>query len=104
MKVWERAGIELATFGSAVRLASVVRHITDCASCPVRRENGFISFHESKEEGKDQESMQLRTTPDSEHHMGNTKHKKIHHTRDSRGQPFLESVECLLSQQFLLYW
>ena len=31
-KVWDRAGIELATPGSAVRLASVARHVTDCAS------------------------------------------------------------------------
>ena len=34
-KVWDRAGIELATPGSAVRLASVARHITDCAMWPV---------------------------------------------------------------------
>ena len=34
MKVWDLAGIELATPGSAVRLASVVRHITDCAKPP----------------------------------------------------------------------
>ena len=32
--VWERAGIELATPGSAVRLASVARHVTDCAKQP----------------------------------------------------------------------
>ena len=31
-KVWDRAGIELATPGSAVRLASVARHVTDCAT------------------------------------------------------------------------
>ena len=30
-KVWDRAGIELATPGSAVRLASVARHVTYCA-------------------------------------------------------------------------
>ena len=30
-EVWDRAGIELATPGSAVRLASVARHVTDCA-------------------------------------------------------------------------
>ena len=30
-KVWDRAGIELATPESAVRLASVARHATDCA-------------------------------------------------------------------------
>ena len=29
-KVWDRAGIELATPGSAVRHASVARHVTDC--------------------------------------------------------------------------
>ena len=34
MKVWDRARIELATPGSAVRLASVARHITDCATQP----------------------------------------------------------------------
>ena len=30
-KVWDQAGIEPATPGSAVRLASVARHVTDCA-------------------------------------------------------------------------
>ena len=34
MKVWDRAGIELATPGFALRLASVARHITDCATRP----------------------------------------------------------------------
>ena len=34
MKVWDRAGIELATPGSAVRLASVARHVTDCPTRP----------------------------------------------------------------------
>ena len=29
-KVWDQDRIELATPGSAVRLASVARHITDC--------------------------------------------------------------------------
>ena len=33
-KVWDRAGIELPTPGSAVRLASVARHVTDCATRP----------------------------------------------------------------------
>ena len=33
-KVWDRAGIELATPGSAVRHASVARHFTDCATPP----------------------------------------------------------------------
>ena len=33
-KVWDRAGTDLATPGSAVRLASVARHITDCAMRP----------------------------------------------------------------------
>ena len=33
-KVWYRAGIKLATPGSAVRHASVARHVTDCATRP----------------------------------------------------------------------
>ena len=33
-KVWDRTGIELATPGSAVRHASVARHVTDCATQP----------------------------------------------------------------------
>ena len=35
-KVWGRARIELATPGSAVRLASVARHVTACAWRPGR--------------------------------------------------------------------
>ena len=31
---WDQAGIELTTPGSAVRLASVARHVTDCATRP----------------------------------------------------------------------
>ena len=33
-KVWDRTGIELGTPGSAVRQASVARHVTDCATRP----------------------------------------------------------------------
>ena len=33
-KVWDRARIELATPGSAVRLASVARHVTNCTTRP----------------------------------------------------------------------
>ena len=32
--VWDRTGIELATPGSAVRHASVARHVTHCATRP----------------------------------------------------------------------
>ena len=35
-KVWDRTGIELATPGSAVRHASVARHVTDCATLQVK--------------------------------------------------------------------
>ena len=35
MKVWDQAWIELATPRSAVRLASVARHVTNCATRPV---------------------------------------------------------------------
>ena len=34
MKVWDWAGIKLAPPGSAVRVASVARHVTDCATRP----------------------------------------------------------------------
>ena len=34
MTVWDRAGIELATPGSAVRHTSVARQVTDCAMRP----------------------------------------------------------------------
>ena len=34
MKVWDLPLIELATHGSAIRLASVARHITDCPTQP----------------------------------------------------------------------
>ena len=33
-KVWDRAGIEFATPGSAVRLHSVARNVTDCTTRP----------------------------------------------------------------------
>ena len=50
-KVWYRAGIELATPGSAVRHASVARHVTDCATRPGINQqllscwDGHFSFH-----------------------------------------------------------
>ena len=34
LKVWDRAGIELTTPGSAVRHISAIRHFNDCAVCP----------------------------------------------------------------------
>ena len=33
-KVWDQARIELANPGFAVRLTSVARHVTDCATRP----------------------------------------------------------------------
>ena len=40
-KVWDRAGIELATPEIAVRHASVARHVTDCATRPSFQPNGL---------------------------------------------------------------
>ena len=37
-KVWDRTGIEIETPGSAVRHASVARHVTDCATRPGRNQ------------------------------------------------------------------
>ena len=45
-KVWDRAGIELATPGIAVRHASVARHVTDCATRTVG-EHTIIRKHGS---------------------------------------------------------
>ena len=45
--------------------------------------------NKSKEEGKDQESIQSSTTPDPGYRIGKwQKHKKTSHTREPRGQPF----------------
>ena len=44
MKVWDQAVIELATPGSAVRLVSVARHITHCATWPGILQGLFISM------------------------------------------------------------
>ena len=41
---WDRAGIELATPGSAVRLTSVARHVTDCATRPGPSHNAIIKI------------------------------------------------------------
>ena len=43
-KVWVRAEIELPTPGSADRLASVTRHITDCACGPGIRLFCLLTF------------------------------------------------------------
>ena len=40
-KVWDRGGIELENPGSAVRLASVARHVIDCAKLPSRLHVNF---------------------------------------------------------------
>ena len=43
-KVWDQARIELGTSGSAVRLTSVARHVTDCASRPGHSRVGRFFF------------------------------------------------------------
>ena len=53
MKVWEWAGIVLATPGSVVRLASVAKHVIDCATRPGTSqghhlEYSILAIHESK--------------------------------------------------------
>ena len=48
-----------------------------------------VFYIQSKEEGKDQESIQSSTRPDPGHHMGTRqKHKKTSHTREQRNQVF----------------
>ena len=43
-KVLDRAGIKLATPGSAVRLASVARHITNIATLPIQENMYNVSY------------------------------------------------------------
>ena len=47
-KVWDRTVIELATPGSAVRQASVVRHVTDCATRPGIKGWVFLGWTSTK--------------------------------------------------------
>ena len=47
-KVWDGAGINLATPGSAIRHASVARHVTDCAKAIA----GKTAAPSIKKEGK----------------------------------------------------
>ena len=41
-KVWDRAGTKFVIPGSAVRLASVARHVTDCAMWPGKRDRWSV--------------------------------------------------------------
>ena len=45
-KVWDRAGIELAAPGSAVRLASVAKHVTDRATRQTKQSNQLSLPHQ----------------------------------------------------------
>ena len=47
-KVWDRAWIKLATPGSAVRLTSVARHVTDCAMRPGLAKDMTLSWIKMK--------------------------------------------------------
>ena len=52
-KVWDRTGIELATPGSAIRHASVARHVTDCATRPGKEEDKLFKYiHEARDENE----------------------------------------------------
>ena len=45
-------------------------------------------INKSKKEGKDQESIQLRTSPDPGYQWASDNFTIIHHKREPRGQPF----------------
>ena len=55
-KVWGRAGIKLATPGSAVRLTSVARHVTDCTMQPVEL---LIAYGSHKDTGEPAQTSSL---------------------------------------------
>ena len=60
-KVWDRTGIELATPGSAVRHASVARHVTDCATWPGRT-HLWHSHREAESIWRSQNAENIRTS------------------------------------------
>ena len=78
MKVWDRAWIELATPGSAVRLASVARHATDCATQPgqlvLYRKKKIIQLQKLKTQKLtyQEHSWVFQQWVESMYHLGNT--------------------------------
>ena len=48
-KVWDRAEIQLTTPDCAVRLASVARHVTDCATRPGKALSQKVATQQPKQ-------------------------------------------------------
>ena len=63
----------------------------NCVKCK-KVYDGMLRFsqvtHQSKKEGKDQESIQSSTTPDPVYQWESNKLTIRHHKREQRGQPF----------------
>ena len=66
------------------RYIDLTENKIQCIRHDILKDNQDIM--QSKEEGKDQESIQSSTTPDPGHHIGKmTQTKKTSHTREPRG-------------------
>ena len=62
--------------------------------------NGFLSCSPlNKNEGKDQESIQLSTTPDTEYQWESDNVTIRHHKRYPRGQPFPSTQQVITRHQ-----
>ena len=60
MKVWDWARIELVTLGSAVKLVSVARQVTDCTSQPVEETGWSLALSEPKDRfGRDKAHLHV---------------------------------------------
>ena len=104
-KVWDRAGIELATPGSAVRLASVARHVTDCATRPGTGYNwgryltgkawhNTIRIYHECEQGK--------KNPSRGSSIGITRLAELWQTVITR--PILTQIMDIFLAHLILYW
>ena len=57
MKVWDGAGIELATPGSAVRFESVARHVTNCDAARLKTHVFLQYIPQPKQNYSDRKNM-----------------------------------------------
>ena len=74
-KVWDGAGIDLATPGSAVRHASVARHVTDCAKA-IAGKTAAPSIKKRREKREKEEKKRRKKRKKREKKKGGKRKKK----------------------------
>ena len=76
-------------FDKIARRQRVVNFIKRPNSVEVDQDLHRLSIpNKSKKGGKDQETIQLSSTPDPGYHKGNRQKYNKHHHQEPRGQPF----------------